>query len=237
MVRRARGAPRAPDDHEHRTERARDPLEHWSDTMALSRDAVFWDSFTQLAGKALEAAKLVEQMFSDLTKAASFAAQVKKLEAEGDTITHEVVKALHKTWITPLDREEIHALISSLDDVLDSIDGAAARVMLYELTETNDEIKALAKVLVTSTTELAKVVDGLKDIKDAEGMIAMCREIGVHEDAADEVFRKAIARLFKEEKNAIEVMKWRDIFERLETATDRAEDAANVIEGIVLEHA
>lgn len=205
--------------------------------MALSRDAVFWDSFTQLAGKALEAAKLVEQMFNDLSKAKTFAEQVKKLETEGDSITHEVVKALHKTWITPLDREEIHALISSLDDVLDSIDGAAARVMLYELTETNDEIKALAKVLVTSTTELVKVVDGLKDIKDAEGMIAMCREIGVHEDAADEVFRKAIARLFKEEKNAIEVMKWRDIFERLETATDRAEDAANVIEGIVLEHA
>lgn len=205
--------------------------------MALSRDAVFWDSFTQLAGKALEAAKLVEQMFNDLSKAKSLAEQVKKLESEGDTITHEVVKALHKTWITPLDREEIHALVSSLDDVLDSIDGAAARVMLYELTETNDEIKALAKVLVTSTTELVKVVDGLKDIKDAEGMISMCREIGVHEDAADEVFRKAIARLFKEEKNAIEVMKWRDIFERLETATDRAEDAANVIEGIVLEHA
>ncbi|MFO0562874.1 MAG: DUF47 family protein [Polyangiales bacterium] len=205
--------------------------------MALSRDAVFWDSFTQLAGKALEAAKLVEQMFNDLSKAKSLAEQVKKLESEGDTITHEVVKALHKTWITPLDREEIHALVSSLDDVLDSIDGAAARVMLYELTETNDEIKALAKVLVTSTTELVKVVDGLKDIKDAEGMISMCRAIGVHEDAADEVFRKAIARLFKEEKNAIEVMKWRDIFERLETATDRAEDAANVIEGIVLEHA
>ncbi len=205
--------------------------------MALTRDAVFWNSFTQLAGKALEAAKLVEQMFNDLSKAKSLAEQVKKLESEGDTITHEVVKALHKTWITPLDREEIHDLISSLDDVLDSIDGAAARVMLYELTETNDEIKALAKVLVDSTTDLVKLVEGLQDIKDAEAMISLCRAIGVHEDAADEVFRKAIARLFKQEPNAIEVMKWRDIFERLETATDRAEDAANVIEGIVLEHA
>jgi predicted phosphate transport protein (TIGR00153 family) len=205
--------------------------------MALTRDAVFWNSFTQLAGKALEAAKLVEQMFNDLSKAKSLAEQVKKLESEGDTITHEVVKALHKTWITPLDREEIHDLVSSLDDVLDSIDGAAARVMLYELTETNDEIKALAKVLVDSTTDLVKLVEGLQDIKDAEAMISLCRAIGVHEDAADEVFRKAIARLFKQEPNAIEVMKWRDIFERLETATDRAEDAANVIEGIVLEHA
>ncbi len=205
--------------------------------MALSRDVVFWNSFTQLAGKALEAAKLVERMFDDLSKAKSYAEQVKKLEAEGDTITHEVVKTLHKTWITPLDREEIHSLVSSLDDVLDSIDGAAARVMLYELTETNDEIKALAKILVTSTTDLVKLVDGLQDIKNAEAMIGLCHTIGVHEDAADEVFRKAIARLFKQETNAIEVMKWRDIFERLETATDRAEDAANVIEGIVLEHA
>ena len=122
--------------------------------MALSRDVVFWNSFTQLAGKALEAAKLVERMFDDLSKAKSYAEQVKKLETEGDTITHEVVKTLHKTWITPLDREEIHSLVSSLDDVLDSIDGAAARVMLYELTETNDEIKALAKILETSTTDL-----------------------------------------------------------------------------------
>jgi predicted phosphate transport protein (TIGR00153 family) len=165
------------------------------------------------------------------------AERVKQLESEGDRITHEVVKALHKTWITPLDREEIHALISSLDDVLDSIDGAAARVMLYELRESNDEIKTLANVLVRSTSELAKVIDGLKTIKNAEGMISMCRDIGTLEDEADEVFRKAIARLFKEEKNAIEVMKWRDVFERLEAATDRAEDAANVIEGIVLEHA
>jgi predicted phosphate transport protein (TIGR00153 family) len=205
--------------------------------MALSRDAVFWDSFTQLAGKALEAAKLVEQMFNDPSQAKTLAERVKQLESEGDRITHEVVKALHKTWITPLDREEIHALISSLDDVLDSIDGAAARVMLYELRESNDEIKTLANVLVRSTSELAKVIDGLKTIKNAEGMISMCRDIGTLEDEADEVFRKAIARLFKEEKNAIEVMKWRDVFERLEAATDRAEDAANVIEGIVLEHA
>jgi len=205
--------------------------------MALSRDAVFWDSFTQLAGKALEAAKLVEQMFNDPSQAKTLAERVKQLESEGDRITHEVVKALHKTWITPLDREEIHALISSLDDVLDSIDGAAARVMLYELRESNDEIKTLANVLVRSTSELAKVIDGLKTIKNAEGMISMCRDIGTLEDEADEVFRKAIARLFKEEKNAIEIMKWRDVFERLEAATDRAEDAANVIEGIVLEHA
>lgn len=204
--------------------------------MALTRDAVFWNSFTQLAGKALEAAKLVEQMFNDLSKASALAEQVKKLETEGDTLTHEVVKALHATWITPLDREEIHALVSSLDDVLDAIDGAAARVTLYEISKTNDEIKALAAVLVSSTKDLATLVEGLQDIKDAERLITLCRAIGQHEDAADAVYRKAIARLFKEESNAIEVMKWRDVFERLETATDRAEDAANVIEGIVLEH-
>lgn len=205
--------------------------------MALTRDAVFWQSFTQLATKAQDAAKLVAQMFDDLSKAHEFAEQVKKLETEGDTITHEVVKTLHQTWITPLDREEIHGLVSSLDDVLDSIDGAAARVMLYEITQTNDDAKALAKVLVESTTDLVKVVEGLQNIKDAEAMLALCRAIGKHEDAADAVFRRAIARLFKEEPNAIEVMKWRDVYERLETATDRAEDAANVIEGIVLEHA
>jgi uncharacterized protein Yka (UPF0111/DUF47 family) len=127
-------------------------------------------------------------------------------------------------------------MISSLDDVLDSIDGAAARVMLYEITESNSEAEGLAKVLVATTTDLAKAVESLQSIKDAEGILALCRAIGKHEDDADALLRRGIARLFKEQPNAIEVMKWRDVYERLETATDRAEDAANVIEGIVLEH-
>jgi predicted phosphate transport protein (TIGR00153 family) len=204
--------------------------------MSLTRDAVFWSSFAQLAHKALEAAKLVEQMFEDLSKADAMSRQIKTLEAEGDTITHDVVRALHQTWITPLDREEIHALVSSLDDVLDAIDGAAARVTLYEITESSPEARALAKVLVATTTDLSRAVEAISNIKDAEGILALCRAIGKHEDDADGVLRSAIGKLFKEQTNAIEVMKWRDVYERLETATDRAEDAANVIEGIVLEH-
>jgi uncharacterized protein Yka (UPF0111/DUF47 family) len=121
--------------------------------------------------------------------------------------------------------------------VLDAIDGAAARLMIYDITQTTDDAKELSKVLVETTTDLVKVVEGLQNIKDAEGMLSLCRAIGHHEDVADGVFRRALTRLFKEESNAIEVMKWRDVYERLETATDRAEDAANVIEGIVLEHA
>ena len=204
--------------------------------MSLTRDAVFWNSFAQLAHKALEAARLVEQMFEDLSKADALSKQIKTLESEGDTITHDVVRALHQTWITPLDREEIHGLVSSLDDVLDSIDGAAARVTIYEIKESSPEARALAKVLVATTTDLTRAVEAISNIKDAESILALCRAIGKHEDDADAVLRSAIGRLFKEQTNAIEVMKWRDVYERLETATDRAEDAANVIEGIVLEH-
>lgn len=204
--------------------------------MALSRDALFWDSFTQLAKKAVDAASLLEKMFEDLSKSDKIAEQIKQLETDGDNITHEVVKTLHQTWITPLDREEIHALISGLDDVLDSIDGAAARVALYEITVTNNEAKELAKVLVASTQQVAKAVESIANIKDAEAILAVCRDIAAKEDDADAVFRKGLVRLFKEVKDPLEVMKWRDVYERIETATDRAEDVANVIEGIVLEH-
>ena len=204
--------------------------------MALSRDALFWDSFTQLAKKSVDAAILLEKMFEDLANSAKTAEQIKLLETEGDTITHEVVKTLHQTWITPLDREEIHGLISGLDDVLDSIDGAAARVALYEIKETNLEAKELAQVLVASTKQVAAAVESIKNIKDAEAILAICRDIAAKEDEADAVFRRGLVRLFKEVKDPLEVMKWRDIYERMETATDRAEDVANIVEGIVLEH-
>ncbi|MDP3277466.1 MAG: DUF47 family protein [Deltaproteobacteria bacterium] len=204
--------------------------------MALTRDAIFWDAFRDLAQKAVDAALLVEQLFEDISKRSTICADIKRLESEGDTITHEVVKALHQTWITPLDREEIHALISGLDDVLDGIDGAAARVDLYELNESAPEALELSATLVATTRALLDAVQSIQSIKDAEAILEKCRAIGRFEDEADMALRKGLKRLFREVKDPLEVMKWRDVFERLESATDRAEDVANVIEGIVLEH-
>lgn len=205
--------------------------------MALTRDAVFWSAFSAITEKTEKAAECLRELLSTPGRVHEFAKQIKDLEHEGDRVTHEVVQALHQTWITPLDREEIHSLITSLDDVLDFIDAAGDRLALYEIDEARSEAIELAETLKLAVRDVAKAVDGLKNIKDPAPLLDLCRSINKHEHDADMIYRKAIARLFKESTDPLLVMKWRDIFESMETATDRAEDVANIIEGIILEHA
>lgn len=204
--------------------------------MALTRDKVFWDAFTSHAGKSVEAAGLLEQMLVRPGEAARLAEQITALENAGDKITHDTVTALHSTWITPLDREEIHGLISKLDDVLDYVEAASERIALYEITSATPESVELAGVLRASTEDIVKAVSALQNLKDSRPVLDLCVSINKHENRADEIFRRGLARLFKEKLDPLEVMKWRDIYDCLETATDRAEDVANIIEGIVLEH-
>jgi predicted phosphate transport protein (TIGR00153 family) len=205
--------------------------------MALTRDALFWTSFSGHAERTVAATKLLEQMLANPDDADRINAEVKKLEHEGDKITHDTVQALHTTWITPLDRDAIHALITKLDDVLDYVDSASDRIALYEVRDPPEEIVQLAAVLSASAAEIAKAVGALTKIEDGKEILALCRSINKHEHDADTLYRRGIARLFKETKDPFLFMKWRDIYESLETATDRAEDVANIIEGIVLEHA
>lgn len=205
--------------------------------MALTRDAVFWDAFRVMTEKTVQAVEHLVQMLEQPAQAVELAAKIKDLEHDGDRVTHEVVMALHQTWITPLDRDEIHALITSLDDVLDFVDGAGDKVALYEITETRSEAVELAKCLHQAAVEIQRAIAQLTKIKDPQPLLELCRSINKHEHDADAIFRRGIARLFKERPDPLEVMKWRDVLDALEMATDRAEDVANVIEGIVLEHA
>ena len=205
--------------------------------MALTRDSVFWSAFTEHAQQTTQAAKLLIEMLEHLDRRESLASEIKQLEHRGDQITRDTVHALHNTWITPLDREEIHSLITRLDDVLDFIESASDRIALYEIGAARPEAIDLAKVLLASAQEIEKAVGMLTDIKDAKPLLALCAEINTHEHDADQILRRALARLFNEKTDPLEVMKWRDILDALETATDRAEDVANIIEGIVLEHA
>jgi predicted phosphate transport protein (TIGR00153 family) len=204
--------------------------------MALSRDAVFFTAFSSMADKSLLATDHLREMFEDPARAPELAESIKDLEHEADHVTHEVVRALHQTWITPLDREEIHSLITSLDDILDFIDAVSDKFALYEIKVSQPEALELVKTLRSAVSDIGKALEGLKNMKEPEPLLELCRSINRHEHDADKIFRRAIARLFKETTDALEVMKWRDIYESLETATDRAEDVANVIEGIVLEH-
>jgi predicted phosphate transport protein (TIGR00153 family) len=204
--------------------------------MALTRDATFFTAFSSMADKSLAAIDHLKEMFEDPARAAELAEKIKDLEHEADHVTHEIVRVLHETWITPLDREEIHALITSLDDILDFIDAVSDKFALYEIKNSEPEALELLNTLRLAVSDIGKALEGLKNMKDPEPLLELCRSVNRHEHDADKIFRRAIARLFKETPDALEVMKWRDIYESLETATDRCEDVANVIEGIVLEH-
>ncbi len=205
--------------------------------MALTRDAVFWSAFRSHADLTVLATRKLEAMFTDPANVKEFAVEINKAEKEGDRITHDTVAALHQTWITPLDREEIHALICALDDVLDFVEAASDWVVLYEVGTARQEALELAESLCKAAEDVAKAVAHLDNLKDPKPVLELCVSINAHEHQADVIYRRAVARLFKEEKDPIEVMRWRDILESMETATDRAEDVANIIEGIVLEHA
>jgi len=205
--------------------------------MALTRDKVFWDAFTGLAGCLTKATGILVEGLVDLGQVERCAREIKELEHEGDRINHACVKALHGTWITPLDREEIHALISQLDDVLDYVEAAIAKVALFRVQNTPDDALAIARVLQTASQGIATLMTQLRNVKDAEHLLELCQIINAQEHEADSHYRGGLAKLFEEQTDPMRVIKWRDIYETLEAAMDCAEDVANTVEGIVLEHA
>lgn len=205
--------------------------------MALTRDDVFWNAFSNHAKCTVDATALFAKMLETPAEAKEIYGQIERLESEGDRITHDVVVTLHQTWITPLDREWIHGLISTLDDVLDFVDSAGERFVLYEIAEPREDAKELAKTLSAAAADMAKAVDRLPKLKDAPGLLEICKSISAHEKAADRTYRKALGRLFKENTEPLLLMKWRDVYDQIEESCDRIEDVANIIEGIVLEHA
>ncbi len=161
--------------------------------------------------------------------------RIKKIEHDADEVTHRCIDAIHKTFITPLDREDIHRLIKRMDDIVDALDSTAARIELYEIKEMRPEANAFAKVLVRATNELSQAIHGLRDMKHATSVTGHCIEVHRLENEADFILRSALGRLFKEETEAVLVIKWKEIYERLEKAADRCEEVANIIEGLVIE--
>lgn len=205
--------------------------------MAMTRDRVFYEAFTNHAQRSVAASKAMLEMLAHLDEARPYADRIKELEHEGDRITHDCLAALHQTWITPLDREEIHGLITQLDDVLDAIEAASERFALFEITTPREEAAELCTWLVAACEAMLKAVQSLSNLKQPKHVLDLCQEINRHENTADGWYRKGIAHLYNVEKDPITIMKWRDIYDYLEDATDRCEDVANTIEGIVLEHA
>ncbi|XXT24867.1 DUF47 family protein [Sorangium sp. So ce429] len=205
--------------------------------MGLTRDAVFFDALANHAQRSVAASELLLEMLDRLDDAPAFAKKISDLEDEADKITHECLAALHQTWITPLDREEIHALITRLDDVLDCIEAASVRLVIFEIDGVLPEARQLAQAVVDSCTVMSTAVQSLRDLKRQPNLLELCVEINKLENTADSHYRTALAALFRKGNDPLLVMKWRDIYDLLENATDRCEDVANIIEGIVLEHA
>jgi len=176
-------------------------------------------------------------LFENFTDIERKVAAIKQVELEGDDIAHRAFERLHRQFITPFDRAEIHRLLGRIDDVLDLIDATAERLFLYEVGVVPQAAKDLARLLVPATEKMREAVRLLREIKNPAQILAACREIKTIEGDADALTRTALAALFKSGADALSIIKWKEIYDLMETATDRCEDVANVIEGVVLEHA
>ncbi len=203
----------------------------------LPHEAGFFELFEKQVDLAIEGARLLAQFLEDLEAAGPKARRIKEVEDEADVLTHQTIELLHRTFVTPFDRDEIHRLSSQLDDVIDAMEAAAERLWLYEVPVATPEARRLALTLIEATMQLKIAVGGLRDVKrDRDRILKACVEVNRLENANDETLREGLAKLFKGERDAVVIMKWKEIYEILEQATDRCEDVANVIEGVVLEN-
>jgi len=199
----------------------------------IPREEKFFDMFEEAARNILIGAQALCDMMEDLVDAEAKAQGIKEIEATGDRITHEIIKKLHRTFVTPIDREDIYKLTSALDDVLDLTEAASARMALFKIKEATKEAKELCHIILKSAEEIVKAITNLRKLAN---VYDHCVEINRLENVADTVCRDAIARLLDEGLPPLEVIKWKEIYETLETATDRCEDVANIVEGVVLKY-
>jgi uncharacterized protein len=204
----------------------------------LPKDRKFFPLFKQATENLVKGSTLlVELVNAPVEKRRELIKEIEHVEHTGDNITHMIFNELGRNFITPFDREDIHALTSSIDDVLDLIQGSAKRIELYKVTVISEPMILLSDIILKGAVELNVAVLNLEGMKRIDEIKAACVRINSLENNADDVFNLAIARLFDEEKDAIQLIKTKEILQALETATDKCEDAANVIESIIIKYA
>jgi uncharacterized protein len=200
----------------------------------IPKEERFYDDFVALAEEIRRGASLLEEMLAPELPLWDKADEIKEVEHKCDFLTHEIIQRLHRTFVTPLDREDIHELARSLDDVMDAIDATAALVRLYHISLVRTEARELTRIIIASAEQIVKA---LKALERRRGVAEPAVEINRLENEADRVHQVAVRRLFEEERDPIQIMKWKEILDFLEDATDRCEDVANVLEGVVVKHA
>jgi predicted phosphate transport protein (TIGR00153 family) len=201
----------------------------------LPKETSFFDYFEQHAELTVQGATEFAALVSSGSNIDAKARRIKEIEHETDVITHRCVEALHKTLITPMDSTQIHRLITRMDDVMDAIEAASERIALYRLYDMTPEVKSMADVLSRATQAMLEACQLLRNVKDPQAILKKCVYINRLENEADSILRGAVARLFDEEEDAVMIIKWKEIYENLESAADRCEDVANIIEGLVLD--
>lgn len=203
----------------------------------MPREGRFFDFFNQHADLAAAAAVELQALLGDLGQLERRARAIERNEKQADKITHETMQLLHQTFITPLDRDEIHQLITGMDDILDLMEDVATCLFLYDVKSVTPDAQKLGEICVACTVKVKDAVSKLESMKNADAILRLCGDIDRLESEADFVFRSALAKLFREESDVKQIIKLKEVYQLLESVTDKCEDVANVIEGIVLENA
>ncbi len=203
----------------------------------MPHEGRFFTYFSDHAALILQGAVELKAMMSGVGEREARAHNIKTIEGKADIVTHQTMQLLHQTFITPLDREDIHLLITSMDDCLDLMEDVSHCMFLYEVRTVPDEARRLADICVACAEKVQAAVKLLDNMANSEQIMKVCGEIDRLETEADQVLRAGLAKLFHHEPDTRELIKLKEIYEYLETVTDRCEDVANIIEGIVLENA
>jgi len=202
----------------------------------MPREEKFFELFEKSAQNMVKAAQVLKELVDTWENVTERVKEISELENIGDTITHQIMEQLNRTFVTPFDREDIASLAHSLDDVTDFIDAAADAMFLYKVGRPAQAAKDLANTIVQSATEVGKAIPQLRHRAQLKQILERCVEMNRLENEADEIYRSALAGLFTDTTDIADVIKWREIYEHMESATDRCEDVANVLEGVALKH-
>ncbi len=203
----------------------------------IPREDKFFGLFEESAHNMVKAAQGLKQMVDSWEYINGKIAEISELEHQGDTITHQIMEQLNRTFVTPFDREDIALLAHTLDDVTDFIHAAADAMFIYKIDRPSQRAKELADIIVQAAVEVERAMPQLRHRAELRQILSRCVEINRLENMADRVFRAAMAELFDDSTDIAQIIKWREIYEHMEAATDRCEDVANVLEGVALKHA
>jgi predicted phosphate transport protein (TIGR00153 family) len=197
----------------------------------------FFDLFEESAGNMVKAAKCLKELVDNWKDVEQKVNEITELEHQGDTITHKIAAQLHRTFVTPFDREDIAELAHTMDDVTDFIHAASDAMLLYKVDRPSRRAKELAGIILEGAVEIEKAMPHLRHRNELKRILKRCVELNRVENMADVVYRSALAELFADSTDIANIIKWREIFAHMESATDRCEDVANVLEGVAVKNA